>query len=94
MAGRNRDAVQQVKIDITNSEMDLVQQTSTNELGKYKVEAVESGKNYKIKPTKNDSISEGLSTLDVILIQRHILGVTKFTDPIKIIASDMDGNKK
>lgn len=88
------NAVQGVKIDITNTEMDLVHQTLTNELGKYKVEEVESGKSYKIKPAKNDSISEGLSTLDVILIQRHILGVTKFSDPIKIIASDMDGNKK
>ena len=87
-------AVNKVNIEVLNTELDLVHQTLTNDLGKYNIEDVESGKSYKIIPTKNDSITEGLSTLDVILIQRHILGVTKFTDPIKIIASDMDGNRK
>ncbi len=47
-----------------------------------------------VKPVKNDSLTEGLSTLDLILIQKHILGATKFTDSYKMIAADADGNKK
>lgn len=86
--------VQGVSVDVTNSELALVHHTETDASGKFKVEQVVTGKSYNVKPAKNDSISEGLSTLDVILIQRHILGVAKFTDPLKIIASDMDGNKK
>lgn len=47
-----------------------------------------------IRPFKNDSIRAGLSTLDIIFIQRHILGTARFTDPYKIIAADVDDNKK
>ncbi|MBK8699867.1 MAG: hypothetical protein IPN29_10160 [Saprospiraceae bacterium] len=66
----------------------------TDASGKYNISGLPSGLSYVVKPSKNDSISEGLSTLDVVLTQRHILGVTRFTDPTKIIAADLDGNKK
>lgn len=47
-----------------------------------------------IKPVRNDSLRAGLSTIDLILIQRHILGASPFNDAYKIIAADADGNKK
>lgn len=36
---------------------------------------------------------EGISTRDIILIQRHILGVQKFVDTLKNFAADVNNNK-
>src|SRR5690606_36809017 len=35
---------------------------------------------------------EGISTLDLITLQRHISGVEKITEPYKLYAADLDGN--
>ena len=48
---------------------------------------------YQISSTKNDDIMNGISTLDIVLIQNHILGVSPFTSPYKIIAADIDNNQ-
>jgi hypothetical protein len=62
--------------------------------GKYNASGFPINMSITVKPEKNDSITEGISTLDLVLIQRHILGLTKFTDPYKLIAADADANKK
>ncbi|MFN8318544.1 MAG: hypothetical protein U0V54_03875 [Saprospiraceae bacterium] len=88
------DAVKNVKILATDPETGVYMEGITDNTGSYELDSVITGYSYKVKPSKNDSIKEGLSTLDVILIQRHILGANKFSDPLQIIAADMDGNKK
>ena len=49
---------------------------------------------YKISASKNDDPLNGLSTLDLVLIQRHILGANKFTTAENIIAADVNGDTK
>lgn len=41
---------------------------------------------------KNDLITNGVTTVDLILIQQHILGIRLLPTPYKIIAADIDGN--
>lgn len=36
----------------------------------------------------------GVSTADIIHIQRHILGIAPFNDPLKYVAADVNSNKK
>ena len=52
------------------------------------------GESYIVTPTKNNDIlvSNGISTLDLILMQRHILNIDPFDSPYKIIAADVDGS--
>jgi subtilisin-like proprotein convertase family protein len=50
--------------------------------------------NYSISMTDNRNIMNGVSTLDLVLIQRHILGLEVLNDPKKIIAADVDNNEK
>ena len=49
---------------------------------------------YDLNPSKdNDNmITNGISTLDLILIQSHILGVTPLSSPYKILAADVNGS--
>ena len=45
---------------------------------------------YQVSGTKTDDYLNGVSTLDLVLIQRHILGQTKLDSPYKMIAADIN----
>ena len=45
---------------------------------------------YKIMPKKDVNPMNGVSTLDILLIQKHILGVLPITSPYKLIAADIN----
>jgi Dockerin type I domain/Secretion system C-terminal sorting domain len=51
--------------------------------------------NWVVKPTKNNDITKnnGVSSIDMVLTTRHILGLTLFNSPYKIIAADVNNNK-
>ena len=51
------------------------------------------GNDYTIKPTRNDGYRNGVSTLDLITISKHILGVKLLDSPYKLIAADADNSR-
>lgn len=66
---------------------------ATGSSGDYLFEALPSGKNYTIRPAKNDDIKNGVSTLDLIKVQKHVLGGALITDPYRLIAADINNSK-
>lgn len=48
------------------------------------------GEDYSVVPYKDDEPLNGVSTLDLILISKHILGIQRLDTPYKIIAADVD----
>ena len=50
------------------------------------------GGNYLVQPTKNTEHLNGVSTLDLILIQRHLLGLELLESPYQMIAADINNN--
>lgn len=49
---------------------------------------------YVLRPHYNTAASDGVSTLDLVMIQRHILGLAEFDNPYDIIASDVNQNDR
>lgn len=47
---------------------------------------------YRLTANKNDDPLNGVSTLDLLLIQRHLLGITPFDTPYKVIAGDINSD--
>ena len=45
-----------------------------------------------VSPSKKDNPIDGVSTLDVLKIQRHILGLESLNSPYKLIAADVDNS--
>ena len=45
---------------------------------------------YTLLPTKDTAASNGVGVLDIVKIQRHILGIEPFTNPYQLIAADVD----
>lgn len=49
---------------------------------------------YTIKPQMNDNPLNGVTTLDIVFIQRHILGQNTIENPYERIAADVNGDGK
>ena len=60
--------------------------------GVYAFQALASDETYEISASRNDDYMAGVSTFDIILIQRHILGLRDLETPYKLIAADVDGS--
>ena len=50
--------------------------------------------NYKVTASKGGDYLNGVSTLDLVYIQRHILGIQPLTNPYLLIVADADNNGK
>ena len=67
---------------------------NTEDSGKYSFDNKTKGKAYDVLPVKSDDYLNGVSTLDLVMIQRHILGVSKLNSPYKLIAADVTQDDK
>ncbi|WP_216650076.1 SdrD B-like domain-containing protein [Lewinella sp. W8] len=63
----------------------------TDDNGIYEFGGVPAG-NYVVEPTKVDDVANGLSTLDELILQRHLVGEELITDPYRFLAADMNGS--
>lgn len=66
--------------------------TVTDTSGNYQFINVPMGGNYTITPVKDTNDINGISTFDMVLISKHILGVQALDSPWKIIAADANKN--
>lgn len=81
--------VKDVSVSLEGSELSMM----TGNNGIFSFDNVTPGGNYLIKPYKNDDAVNGVSTLDLVIIQRHILGIEKISSPYKLIAADVNKDK-
>ncbi len=66
----------------------------TNNLGLYEIRMPKIEKTYMLSPFKKDEAINGLSVLDIVLAQRHILGIAPLKKEAKMIASDVNSDGK
>jgi hypothetical protein len=62
--------------------------TMTTNLGQYNFNAIPLASNSTVTPTKDDNPLNGVSTYDLVLISKHILGIETLNSPYKMIAAD------
>ena len=61
----------------------------TDETGDFHfINAVQPAGSYTLTPTKDDNPTNGLTTYDLVLISKHILGLEVLNSPYKMIAAD------
>ena len=64
----------------------------TEEDGAFAFPLMATGNNYRVSPFKDNDPLNGISTLDLVLIQRNILGIELLDSPYKLIAADVDNS--
>jgi hypothetical protein len=83
----NDESIEEVMVEVLN--MDMVPAT-TDESGFYSFSDMQSGGVYDMHPSMDTDHLNGVTTIDLVLIQRHILGLDKMDSPYKVIASDIN----
>ena len=66
----------------------------TDENGIYEFTDMPQGGDYQVAPYKDDDHLNGVSTLDLVMIQRHVLGIAPLNSVYKMIAADINNNEK
>ena len=78
--------------NVSNVEVELGGTTflpiNTSQAGTYTFPAMPVGGNYIVEPAKDNDSKNGVSTLDLVQIQKHLLGIKKLESPYKMIAAD------
>ncbi len=64
----------------------------TDQSGVYTFSTLPAGDQYYLRGYKNIDFLQGVSTLDLIKIQKHLLGLQRFDSPLQFIAADANGS--
>lgn len=83
-------------IDLPNMEVYLMGADTmalTSENGVYRFEEIGEGQDLIVSPKYDYDPLNGVSTLDIILIQRHILGIEPLASSYQLIAADADNSE-
>ena len=79
--------IEGVRVEITGNTSGFVFTDST---GDYRFDNIPAGGSYSLKASHDINVTNGVTTFDLVLISKHILGSEPFDSPWKIIASDVN----
>lgn len=85
----NGSVLQNAHLELLKTDV-MFGQINSERTGEYVFVDLPEGEDYKLQPKKNDDIANGVSTADIVLIQKHILGLQKFNSPFQYIAADVN----
>ncbi len=82
----NGAAMPNVKVYLNNDS------TITNASGDYSFSNVPPNVDVNIRISKIDNFDNGVDAVDLVLIRRHILGITEFNSPYKLLCGDVNND--
>jgi len=80
-----------VSVALEGSEFNDAQ---TNANGAFEFPEMNSGGSYNLKPQSANDYTNGVSTMDMIHVQRHLLAINAINTPYKMIAADVNKDGK
>lgn len=86
------ETVENVMVKL-NGHGSMYKEHMTSSDGIYAFEQLPMHKKYTLNAERNDNPLNGVSTKDIILIQRHLLGLKEFDSPYKYLAADVDDSE-
>ena len=90
IATEANEMLEDAGVDLVGSEFHQV----TGKNGAFTFGNMPTGGQYFVTPAKNDDPINGVSTFDLVMIQRHILDLESLTSPYKLIAADANKDGK
>ncbi len=83
----NRAPLKDVEVAVTPTMRD-----TTDTAGDYGFMGLATGFDYTLRPFRNTNPLEGVTTIDLVLIQRHLLAIEVLNSPYKIISADVNNS--
>ena len=81
----------EAKILVDGGETERYVMTDTS--GRFRFDQLQMYNNYQVASFKDDDAAAGISTLDLVMIQRHVLGLQNLGSPYKLIAADANNSQ-
>lgn len=85
VANEDDEGVENVTVNLNGN---MTSQTSTSGTGSFQFANLPLGHDYTVAPHLDDNPLNGVTTLDLMLLHRHILGIQILDSPYKMIAGD------
>jgi len=85
------ESVESVDVTLFNSNGQVMEVFTTNGSGQYQF--INPLIDYIVEPKRTDDHANGVSTLDLVRIQQHLLGLLPFESPYKLIAADANSSQ-
>lgn len=86
----NHEVVDEVQVFISG---DTTASISTGDRGGFCFYGLEEGHIYTVTPFKDTDAAEGVSLFDMVLINKHILGIQMLNSPYLLIAADVNNSR-
>jgi len=87
------DNVAEAEVMLNSTHPEFPAMRTTQNDGHYAFASTPLTYDYEISAERNDDYMNGVSTLDLVLIQKHILGTTVLDSPYKVIAADINSDQ-
>jgi len=93
IVSENQEPVEFVEITMEQMTSNEIRTFTTTTDGNYAFSNVILGPDYELRATRDDNYLNGVTTLDLVLIQKHILGLQSFDSAFKAIAADVNNSE-
>jgi len=91
----NNTPVTSANLDLINTVNDEINYSkSSNNEGEFVFKHLADNLSYNLTASKTGDDLNGLSTLDIVFIQKHLLSIKKFKNPYQYIAADINNSGK
>jgi hypothetical protein len=87
----NQKGLSQTEVILTDLVSNSTEMSMSDALGQFNFTNIVDG-SYRLKPLYKKDHLMGINTIDLVHIQRHVLGIARFTSPYKLIAADADSD--
>lgn len=88
------EMLQEVSLTLNAALPEFPRQALTDGDGAYAFSDLLGAESYTVLPNADDNYRDGVNTLDLVKIQRHILGLETLQSPYKVIAADINNDEK
>ncbi len=89
-----KENIGDVVVSLENMNNHESKSSMSNNSGYFEFLNATTGAPYRVTPERNDDAINGVSTLDLVIIQRHILDLERMTSPYKYLAADANNDKR
>lgn len=93
MVSQAGQGVVNTEVVLQNGIAEMLKTTTTNTSGEFSFNTP-MRYNYTVEGKKTDDYLNGVSTLDLVMIQKHVLSLEELTNPYYIIAADVNTDQK
>ena len=94
ITSRNGEDLESAEVQVTAVVDQVSNMKMTDINGQYAFSNNAMMNRYEVSASKSDDYLNGISTLDIILMQRHILALSNLEDPLQIVAADVNGDER